>query len=188
MKSNPGLKHSSLIYSVTHMAQINRKAKWQIYVVSGCHISQRYRDYIVNALAIIVPFTKCESFTRILKIILEEESSLSSQIPQNVVNTPGSAASSIPVCREEIFKLLLNCGSLTVMSVIMSYERLSRFLVLVFFSSPHPNTECLIFEQRSCYIKAIHYSLYQLKQVRSALSGAWVRQQPATQSRSVWDL
>lgn len=47
------------------------------------------------------------------------------------------------------------------------------FLVLVFFL-PLPNTECLIFEQRSCYIKAIHYILYQLKQVRSALSGAWV--------------
>lgn len=61
------------------------------------------------------------------------------------------------------------------------------FLVLFFFL-PLPNTECLIFEQRSCYIKAIHYILYQLKQVRSALSGAWVRQQPATQSRSVWDL
>lgn len=45
------------------------------------------------------------------------------------------------------------------------------FLVLFFFL-PLPNTECLIFEQQSCYIKAIHYILYQLKQVRSALSGA----------------
>lgn len=52
------------------------------------------------------------------------------------------------------------------------------FLVLFFFLPL----------QRSCYIKAIHYILYQLKQVRSALSGAWVRQQRATQSRSVWDL
>lgn len=56
-------------------------------------------------------------FFQIVPINLEEESSVTSQ---NSTNTHGSSANSIPVWKTEIFKLLLNCRSLTIMSVIMS--------------------------------------------------------------------
>lgn len=83
--------------------------------------THRERDRVMNGV------TKWENCTKLIPwplffwIDLGDESSITSQIRQSfsqILTFPPPTL--VPVWREEIFKLLLNCRSLTVMSVIMS--------------------------------------------------------------------